>query len=211
MNMRTRKRLNTAGVSTLLLFAWGCQGCSKPAKMSEPPADLAASQEISSNLSRIINEARIKYAPLRYEYAEDLLERLDRIEADFAGKTEAPPPRYLPTMDEKEEKAHFRETVRRWEAATGKKLRTEVDRLKASVAARKPGELFHPVFQKDFSSTFDDFIKIEVLETREHCNRVIHEAAESVFAKNRERYPLLVRQFEEELKKPEFAIPDAAR
>ncbi len=211
MTMRSMKRLNAAGVSTLLLFAWGCQGCSKPARMSEPPADLAASQEMSSNLSRIINEARIKYAALRYEYAEDLLERLDRIEADFAGKTEGSPPRYLPTLDEKEEKEHFRETVRRWEAASGKTLRTEVDRLKASVAARKPGELFHPEFQKDFSSTFDDFIKIEVLEARERCNRVIQKAAESVFAENRERHPQVAREFEEQLKKPEFAVPAAAR
>jgi hypothetical protein len=205
------QRSDFASLSILLLFAWGCQAKSKPAEPAVPPEEVAASQELTTGLSQIINDARIKYWPLRYDFAEDLLERLDQIEADLAGKKQGKVPRFLPKLDEEEERAHFRETARRWEAQTGKNFRSEINRLKASVAARKPGERFHPEFQKDFSASFDDFIKIEVLEIRERGNRVIHEAAEKLFAKYREGYPQLVQQFEAELKKPEYALPGEAR
>ncbi|GAC1448910.1 MAG: hypothetical protein NVSMB9_32520 [Isosphaeraceae bacterium] len=191
-----------------LLFAAGCQGDPKPARPADSPVDLAASQDMSRELSRIVNDARLKYAPLRYEYAEDLLERLDLIEASLAGTLKGPAPRYFPKLDEDEEKAHLRETTRRWEAATGKKFRVEIDRLKAQVTARKPEERFHPAFQKDFSLSFDEYIKFEVLEMRERCNRAIHKTAESLFTKNREKHPELVRQYEAELNKPEYAFPD---
>jgi hypothetical protein len=203
------KRSAFASLS-ILLFASGCQAKSKPAKPAAPE-EVAASQELSTGLTQIINDARIKYWPLRYEFAEDLLERLDQIESDLAGKKQGKAHRFLPNLDEVEEKAHFRETAQRWEAQTGKNFRTEIDRLKASVAARKPGERFHPEFQKDFSATFDDFIKIEVLEMRGRSNRVIHESAEKLFAKYRDGYPQLVLRFEAELKKPEYALPGEAR
>ena len=73
---------------------------------------------------------------------------------------------------------HFRETLRRWKAKTGKDLRAEIDKLKAEVAARKPGgPPFHPDFHKHFSAVFDDLIPIEVAEIRERRNRYLHEKA----------------------------------
>jgi hypothetical protein len=221
MSKSFRYRSTYACLSILLLLPVGCQPASKPAKSvvaaeetaSKPakqtlsPQEQAASQELSANLSQIINECQLKYWPLRYEYAEDLLERLDQIEGSLAGKTESKATRFFPKLAEGEEKAHLRETARRWQAKSGKKFRAEIDRLKASVAARKPGERFHPQFQKDFSRTFDDFIKIEVLEIRERRNQQIHEAAEKLFGKYREIYPQLVDQFEAELSKPEYALP----
>jgi hypothetical protein len=171
----------------------------------------AADQDITSKLSKIINDAQIKYWPLRYNFAEDLLERLDQIEARLASRTEGAALRFMPKLSEEEELVHYRETIRRWEARTGKSIRPEIDRLKASVVARKPGELFHPRWQKDFSETFNDFKKIEVEEMRERRNRVIHEEAEKVFADYRARHPGLVRRFEATLSAPPYNLPSKSQ
>lgn len=180
-------------------------------------ADPAASEDIQIALTKAITEASHRYSPLEYEYNEDLLQRIDQIEAHLADEKAAPPPRFIlprkddpPKLDETEEIDHYRETVRRWEAQTGRKLRAAIDPLKAEVAARKAGDTVPPEFHQRFSAVFDDLIKLEVLEMRERRNRAIHEAAEPVFAKYRKKQPELVRYYEQMLNTQGYAPPEPA-
>jgi hypothetical protein len=204
----------------LLLAALLASGCGEPARptAADDPgavlaADPAATAAIQDALSHAINEATVRYAPLQYEYDEDLLAMLDQIDAHLAGDKSVPAPRFLagtpdrPRLDEPEELDHYRETLRRWKAATGKDLRALIDPLKAEVAARQPAVGLHPDFHKRFSAALDDLIKIEVAEMRERRNRAIHAAAEAVFAKYRATHPALVRHFEATLDAPPYNLP----
>ena len=111
-------------------------------------------------------------------------------------------------LDEQEEVDHFRETFRRWTAQTGKDLRAEIDKLKAEVAARKPGgPAFHPDFHKRFSAAFDDLIPIEVAEIRERRNQYIHRQAKTSLDSFREKDPDVVREFEDLLNRPPYNLP----
>ena len=113
----------------------------------------------------------------------------------------------MPKLDEQEEMDHFRETFRRWKAKTGKDLRAEIDKLKAEVAARKPGgPAFHPDFQKRFSAVFDDLIPIEVAEIRERRNRYLHEQAKPLLDPHREKDPDAVREYEDVLNQPPYNL-----
>jgi hypothetical protein len=207
----------TVACVSLLVLAVGCGGggiveSSPTVQQSAARAheDPVVGQELERELSKIIGDASLRYAPLRYEYTEGLLNILDKIELLLSGKTDRAPPRFLPELEAQEELAHFRETVRRWEAKTGKNLRREVDLLKADVAARKPGEAFHPEFQRKFSQAFDTFIAIEVAELRERRNRAIHSAAEDLLAPHRAKNPETVRSLEEILNKPPYSLPTTA-
>jgi hypothetical protein len=166
------------------------------------------SQQIGGRLSQLINEATARYRPLDYEYDEDLLTKLDRIDAYLSGKTSGAPPRFLPELDEQEEVDHFRETIRRWQSRTSKNLRAEVDKLNTEVSARKPGERpFHPEFHKRFSAAFNDLIAIEVAEIRERRNKYIHEKASAIFDEYRGKNPDAVREHEGMLNKPPYDLP----
>jgi len=176
----------------------------KPAPAESGPKTPAA--ELAAELTKIINEYEIKYIQLNYDWNEDLLEKIDRVEAYLGGRSKSEPPRYMAKLEAKEELDHLRETIRRWEAKTGRKLRPEIDALKADVAARKPGELFHPEFQKKFSLTFDDFIPIEVQEIRERRNRRIHQAAQPLFEKYRATSPDAVKQYEAMVNAPPYNL-----
>jgi hypothetical protein len=199
---------------TLVLHS-GCGTGSPPDPASgvaaEPPLSpeaARASQEIGGRLSTLINDATERFAPLDYQYDEDLLTKLDQIDTNLSGKMTGPAPRFLPKLDEQEEVDHLRETIRRWHAATGKDLRAEVDKLKAEVDARKPGDKpFHPEFHKHFSAAFDELIAIEVAEIRERRNTYIHASANSVFDEYREKYPAAVREHEGALNKPPYELP----
>jgi hypothetical protein len=161
---------------------------------------------MGARLSTLINEAADRYRPLDYQYDEDLLTKLDGIDAYLSGKTTGAPPRFLPKLDEREEVDHFRETTRRWQSATGKNLRAEVDKLKAEVDARKPGDKpFHPEFHKQFA-VFDDLIAIEVAEMRERRNKYIHANADAVFDPYRQKHPAAVRELEGSLNKPPYEL-----
>ena len=200
-----------------LCAAWGCGG-ERPGTGSAvlTDADLAARQAITAGLSTVINDASMKFTPLSYEYDEDLLASIDKVEARLSAReiTPATAPRLLPKLDAAEEEAHFREVIRRWTAKTGKSLRDEIDRLKADVAASKSDR--SPVrreFHKAFSAVFDDFIKLDVEEMRERRNRAIHEAAAPLLAKYREAQPALVRETEATLDAPPYNLsqsPDPA-
>jgi hypothetical protein len=211
----------TAGLSLAWSLA-GFSGCSRPATAPPPvpgggdgsssnPAAGAtvspASQEIGAAMNTLINEGTTRFRPLDYEYNEDLLEILDRAEADLSGKATGPPPRAMPRLDVEEEREHFRETFRRWKEKTDKDLRAEIDKLKAEVAARKPGgPAFHPDFQKRFSAAFDDLIPIEVAEIRERRNRYLHERAKAILDPYREKDPDAVREFQEVLDQPPYNL-----
>jgi hypothetical protein len=207
-----------AAVASLMLALLLLSGCGTPSSHDAPsggagdppqsPEAAQASQEIGNRLSTLINDASDRYAPLDYEYDEDLLTKLDQIDASLSGKTAGSPPRLLPKLDEQEEVDHFRETNRRWQSATGKDLRTEVDKLKAEVDARKPGDKpFHPEFHKHFSAAFDKLIPIEVAEMRERRNKYIHENAKAIFDQYREKHPAVVREHEGALNKPPYELP----
>jgi hypothetical protein len=158
-------------------------------------------------LNQFINDATIRFRPLDYEYDEDLLQTLDRVEAYLSGKAPGPPPRAMPKLDEQEEMEHFRETFRRWKAKTGKDLRSEIDKLKSEVAARKPdGPRFYPGFHKRFSAVFDDLIPIEVAEIRERRNRQLHEQAKPLFDTHRAKDPDAVREYEDVLNRPPYNL-----
>lgn len=201
---------------TLVVFT-GCRGGDSQAtaeKASTPPSsaeEAAAAQELGAQLSKLVNEASSRYRALEYGYDEDLLTILDRVEEHLAGKTTGPLPRAMSRLDEDEELAHFRETVRRWEAKSGKKLRAELDPLMAEVAARKPGgPAFHPEFHKHFAAAFDDLIPIEVAEIRERRNRYLHARAKPILDSYREIAPAHVKVQEEILNKPPYNLPEAS-
>jgi hypothetical protein len=169
-------------------------------------ADPDTAGALQSEVSRIINEATIHYLPLKYNYNEDLLDKLDQIELRLNKKQNAPTARLLPKLDESEELDHFRECVHRWESSTGKRLRAAIDPLKAEVAARTPGVPYHPEFQKKFSAEFDDFIKIEVAEARERRNREIHQKTEAIFDKYRQEHPDVVAHFRKLIDSPPYDL-----
>jgi hypothetical protein len=213
-SVRTLRLLTAVAFVTLALLS-GCGprsphdapsgGVGDPA---QSPEAAQASQEMGAKLSTLINDASDRYRPLDYQYDEDLLTQLDRIDAYLSGKTTGSPPRFLPKLDEPEEVDHFRETIRRWQSATGKNLRAEVDKLKAEVDARKPGDKpFHPEFHKQFSAAFDNLIPIEVAEMRERRNKYIHANADAVFDPYRQKHPAAVRELEGSLNKPPYELP----
>jgi hypothetical protein len=185
-------------------------GTERPALSRAGSDDSDLYRKLESQINDIINEQTLKYMPLQYKYTENLLEIIDQIDQSLSGKAKGEPPRFLPKLDASEELAHFRETVRRWQARTGKNVRTEVDALKAEVAARKPGERFHPEFQRKFSQVFDDFIAIEVAELRERRNRAIHAAADKLLAPYLDKNPGVVHQLQMILDVPPYDVPPSA-
>jgi len=181
----------------------------KPAPETSVPK--TSDDSLTAELSKIINEASLNYKPLEYQYDEGLLNILDRSETHLAGKSKGPAPRAMPKLSEQEEYDHLRETIRRWRAKTGKDLRAEIDKLKAEVAARKPGgPVYHPEFHKRFAAVFDDFIPIEVEEIRERRNRVIHEKAKPILEKYRETAPASVKQYETTLNSPPYKLSESS-
>jgi hypothetical protein len=167
-----------------------------------------ASQKLADAMNTIMNEAEVRFRPLDYEYDEDLLQILDRVEASLSGKAPGPYPRTMPKLDEQEEVEHFREMFRRWKAQTGKDLRAEIGKLTAEVGARKPGgPAFHPDFHKRFSATFDDLIPIEVAEIRERRNRYIHERAKPLLDSYRKTDPEAVKSFDQTINQPPYDVP----
>ncbi len=212
---RIARRL--AGFLAAALAVAGCARESSESAGGPDPvlaADPAATQALQGGISDAVNEAGTRYLPLSYRSSEDLVAILDRVEAQLSDEGEGSYPRYLagdekrPGIEESEELDHFRESIRRWEARTGKQLRATIDPLKAEVAARKPdGPNVHPEFHKRVSSAFDDFIKIEVEEMRERRNQAIHEQVQPLLEKYRTTHPELVRHFEAILNTPPYNLP----
>jgi hypothetical protein len=202
----------------------GAKNDSQPSSKSPPsgaflskktaPADTGPKtpdDEITAELSKIITEAGSRYASLEHEYDEHLLAIVDRAEDHLSGRLKGPAPRAMPKLSEQEEYDHLRETIRRWRARTGKDLRAEIDKLKAEVAARKPGgPVYHPEFHKRFAAVFDDFIPIEVEEIRERRNRVIHERARPILEKYRETAPASVKRYETTLNTAPYKLPESS-
>ena len=183
----------------------GSSGGGGPSSSAESPG---AGQGLDAGLSRIISEAEVRFRPLNYEYDEDLLKMIDRVEAYLSGKMPGPAPRAMRRLDEQEELDHLSETIRRWKAKTGKDLRAEIDALKAEVASRKPGgPAYHPEFHKRFSLVFDDFIPIEVAELRERRNRYIHDRAKPLFDQFRQQDADAVHAQEAVLNQPPYNLP----
>jgi hypothetical protein len=207
-------------VTILVCALASLSGCGGPASNpivghgggSPPTAPKSeAAQKIGDAMNTLINDAAARFRSLDYEYDEDLLRIVDRVEAALSGKAPGPLPRAMPKLDEPEEREHFRETFRRWKAQTGKDLRVEIDKLKAEVDARKPGgPAFHPDFHKRFSAAFDDLIPIEVAEIRERRNRYIHQRAEPLLDSYREKAPDAVREYEDVLNHPPYSLPPPA-
>ncbi|MGE3821695.1 MAG: hypothetical protein AB7I30_19965 [Isosphaeraceae bacterium] len=200
--------------SLVVGLAVGCE--SRSTVDQEPPGataspmsaeDQAVFQKLKSQVDAIVSAKVERYGELRYEYTEGLLDTLDQIERTLAGEIKGEPPRFLTKLDPEDEREHLRETVRRWEARTGKNLRAEIDVLKADVASRKEGERHHPEFQRKFSKSFDDFILVEVTEIHERRNRAIHAAAEELLAPLREKHPEPVRRIEALLNTPPYHLP----
>jgi hypothetical protein len=209
-----RPAAGPALILTMLAF-FGCGDRTLPGnELVDPAAANAprseADQKLSGALSDVINDANTKYRALSYEYDENLLTILDRVEARLAGGTAPLDPLPMPKLDEAEQLAHFKETVRRWTEKTKKDLRKEIEPLKAEVAARKPGgEPFHPDFHKKFAAAFDDFIPIEVEEAHERRNRAIHEKSKPILDEYRSSAPEAVRLHEQTLNAPPFNLPPA--
>lgn len=214
MSLSLRLPMSWPAAFGLALLSVGCGERSSPdgaAGAIETPAnpeEARASAELMSGLSDSLNRANDRFDPLRYDYDEDLLATLDRVEERLAGKTDKLDPRPMPYLDEAEELDHLKETVRRWTAKTGKALRGEIDPLKAEVAARKAGgPAFHPEFHKKFGASFDDLIPIEVAEIRERRNKFIHEQVKPLLDKFRAGFPDLVKAQEAVLNSPPYNLP----
>lgn len=211
--MRAFPRL--AFVSGLMLV--GFVGCGtkqpegneliSPAEAKAQAEMPAADQELGAKLSEVINDANEKYRALEYDYNEDLLKILDRVETRLAGKSEKLDPLVFPKLDEAEQLDHFKVTIGRWQEKSKKTLREAIEPLKAEIAARKPGgKPFHPEFQKNFAAAFDDFIPLEVEEIRERRNRVIHEKAKPILDEYRKTAPDAVREHEKTLNSPPYNL-----
>jgi hypothetical protein len=202
---------------SLLVLVAGCGGRETAVNGRDSPdlpplsgEDRVVYQKLESQVNTIVNDQTMRYSPLEYKYSDHLLEIIDEVERILAGKNEGEPRRFLPKLGAQEEVDHLRETVRLWEAQTGKNLRAEVDALKVDVAARKPGVAYHPEFQRKFSQVFDKFIALEVTELRERRNRAIHVAAEALLAPIRDKNPEPVRRIEEILNQPSYQLPSPA-
>jgi hypothetical protein len=169
-----------------------------PTQTSTSRGDPETDRAIKEGLNQIVNEAEARYKPLYYEYNEGLLQIADQAESILSGKAkpEVASLRFMPKLDEAEEREHFRESIRRWEEKNGQTFRAAIDPLIAEVAARKPGEAFHPDFQKRFGVVFDSFIPIEVQEARERRNRAIRAKAEGLLAQYRAAQPVVVKDYE---------------
>jgi hypothetical protein len=193
------------GLPSILLLtglaaaACGCGSRARPAV--EAPASVGADadlrQRLDHDLTRIINDATFRHLPLERAYDETLLANFDQIEARNAGRAKGDVPRFLSKVTEQEERDHFRETIRRWEAEQGRTLRDALEPLKAEVAARKPdGPRYYPEFHRRFRTVFDDLIKHEVTEMRERRNRAVREEATPLLDRYRAEHPDLVRDYE---------------
>jgi hypothetical protein len=201
-----------------LLLASGCGGPPEDsASDAVLAADPSATQALRDVVSKAINDTTNRYKPLDYEYDEDLLVKLDQIEAHLADPKSAPAPRFMAGdekqagIDAAEELEHHRESVRRWAAKAGRSIRSAIDPLKAEVAGRKPdGPKYYPEFHKRFAESFDDYITIEVAEIRERRNRALHAAVKPEFDKYRATHPELVRHFEAMLNAPPYVLPPDA-
>lgn len=169
-------------------------------------ADPALFRELQGAFSSMLDEAGQHYQPVVYEYDEDLLAKVDHVEARLRGVSDGEPMRVIPGIDLAEEDDHFRVAFRRWAEQTGLDLRAEVDRLKREKAALDPGEAFHPEFHRSFAAVFDSFIPIEVEEMRRRKNRVVHRKAEEMLAPHRESHPEIVAYFEAVLDQPQFRV-----
>ncbi len=200
-------------------FAGLClSGCGRPeapgtdeAKVTAEPRSAVASKA-DEDLSRIINEATIRFTSLDYGFNEDLLRIVDETEAYLAAQPDARKamtvPRHLPKLDEQEELEHFRQTFSKWEAKTGKKLRAEIDRTKAAVAKRAANDKEASIaFNKDFSTTFDALIKEEVDDLRERRNRWIHERAAPLIEEIKSKTPAEAERLRKILDSPPYGIP----
>lgn len=204
-------------VRALVLSPAFVTACTKAPTAGQAPAAVAVAEdpglsEINQGLSAILNEEQIRYRSLDYEYDEGLLDAIDKAEAYLSGKLKEPVPRAMPKLTAEEEFDHLRETIRRWEAKTGKSLRPEIDALKADVAARPAkGPALHPEFHKKFSLVFDEFIPIEVAEIRERRDKAIHARTQALFDKYREKYPEQVRMQEAMLNNPSSDQPAPSR
>lgn len=201
----------------LLCAATACDRADRAGSGPTPPGSSAtgdnaeADQALRAGLSQVINDATNRYKPLNYRYDEDLLAAIDQIEAHLSGGAPGPAPRFLPDLTEEEERDHFRETIRLWEAQTGRSPREAIDPLKAEVAARPPGDPpFHPAFHVRCRAVFDDLIKFEVLEMRQRRNRAIHEQAAPLLDRYRATHPELTRDYQESLDKGEYRVTDSA-
>lgn len=164
------------------------------------------------DLSRIINEATTRFTSLDYAFNEDLLRIVDETEAYLAAAPEARKsmkvPRHLSKLDEQEELDHFRSTITNWEAKTGKKLRAEIDRTKAAVAKRAANDKEAAIaFNKDFSATFDEFIKVEVNDLRERRNRWIHDRAAPLIEEIKSKTPAEADRLRKILDTPPYDLP----
>lgn len=195
------------------------QGCGPASNDNTATAETGTSAQVSPEMakineqvSKIINDATSQFASLDYEFNEDLLKILDTLSAYFESKPEARASlkldRYLPSIDQADESAHFAESIKRWETKSGKNMRAEVNRLKAILAKRDVQEKQSLVnFNKEFSSTFDDFVKIEVDELRERRNRLIHEKARPLLESLRAKDAAAATKIETTLNSPPYNLP----
>jgi|GEM_PF-5962255 len=210
---RLRTSAVLSGIAGLCLS--GCGRTDTP--IADNPAASAAprspdASKADEDLSRIINEASTRFTSLDYAFNEDLLRIVDETEAYLAAAPDArksmKAPRHLPKLDEQEELDHFRSTTTNWEAKTGKKLRAEIDRTKAAVASRAANDKEAAIaFNKDFSATFDEFIKVEVNDLRERRNRWIHDRAAPLIEEIKSKSPAEAERLRKILDTPPYDIP----
>jgi hypothetical protein len=206
-------------ISLTVIFI-GLSGCNSSNSDNKPVAGetantpQAAPEVASSNeaLSKIINEATTRFSTLDYDFNEDLLKIMDDFARYFATNSDARKAlkfeRQLPKLDEAEEISHFQESVKRWETKTGKTLRAEVDRIKKLLEARdaKNKESLAN-FNREFSTAFDDFVKIEVDELRERRNRWIHDKAKPVIEELKSKNSAAAASIESTLNNPPYQLP----
>jgi hypothetical protein len=187
-------------LSSLAAIGLGCgprdTGSGLSSENSTRRENPEANRVIQEGLNEIVNGAEIRYKPLEYEYDEGLLRIADQAESSLAGQATGVLPRFMPRLDEVEERDHIRATIHSWEVLNGRPFRAAIDPLIAEVTDRKPGEGFHPDFHKRFGLVFDSFISIEVKDARERRNRAIRTKADELLAQYRLAEPRVVKDFE---------------
>lgn len=87
-------------------------------------------------------------------------------------------------------------------------MRSEVDRLKTLLAKRNTADKQSQVeFNKEFSTAFDDFVKIEVDELRERRNRWIHDKARPVIDELKAKNAAAADKIQATLNAPPYNLP----
>lgn len=176
--------LASTALFVTLALATGCGGGG--ASGSNPAVESALLEEVNA----VIQDSRFRYHPIRFQNPRDFTKIAEQVEGRQSGRLSGEEGRVMPRIDLKEEDEHFRETLERWTAATGKNLREELDAFNQG----------RPTLD-DLRERFGELLAIEEADVIARADREVQRQVEPILAKYRADHPEVVRRQEEMLAK----------